>query len=86
MKIIFLVREFVPIIVQVVAVSAAVEPAEWEVITDRGRTRFLLKTEDDVHHLDEYTALVTDAHGIRYLLPDTRQLDPVSRRLLERFL
>lgn len=79
-------REFVPIILQVVAVSAAVEPSEWEVITDRGPTTFLLKGEDDVHRLDENRALVTDAHGIRYLIPDTQTLDSTSRRLLERFL
>ena len=66
--------------------SAVVEPSEWEVETDRGRTRFLLKSEDDVHPLDECTALITDAHGVRYLIPDTRQLDPASRRRLERFL
>jgi hypothetical protein len=79
-------REFVPIIRQVVSISAAVEPSEWEVETDRGRTRFLLKNEDDVHALDEHRALVTDGHGIRYLIPDIRQLGSASRRLLERFL
>ena len=31
-------------------------------------------------------ALVIDAHGIRYLIPDTRTLDATSRRLLERYL
>src|SRR5262249_51276217 len=79
-------REFVPVIRRVLWVSAVVEPSEWEVETDRGRTRFLLKSEDDVHPLDEWTALITDAHGVRYLIPDTRQLDPASRRRLERFL
>jgi hypothetical protein len=29
---------------------------------------------------------VQDAQGIRYLVPDTRSLDPASRRLLERYL
>ena len=79
-------REFVPSILRVLRVSAPVEPSEWEVETDRGSTRFLLNNEDDVHRLDEHRALITDAHGIRYLIPDTRQLDAVSRRLLERYL
>lgn len=79
-------REFVPVLRRVLSISAAVEPSEWEVETDRGRTRFLLKSEDDVHCLDDFSALVTDAHGVRYLLPDVRRLDPASRRLLERFL
>ena len=66
--------------------SAPVEPSEWEVETDRGRTSFVLNNEDDVHELGGHRALVTNAHGIRYLIPDTRQLDAISRRLLERYL
>jgi hypothetical protein len=61
-------------------------PSEWRVETARGATRFLLKSEDDVCPLDDHRALVTDANGIRYLIPDLRQLDATSRRLLERFL
>jgi Domain of unknown function (DUF1854) len=79
-------REFVPVVRRILSISSPVEPSEWEVETDRGRTRFVLKSEDEVHCLDEYRALVTDAHSIRYLIPDTRQLDANSRRLLERFL
>lgn len=79
-------REFVPIIHRIVKVSAPVEPSEWEVETDRGRTSFVLNNEDDVHELDEQRALITDTNGIRYLIPDLRQLDANSRRLLERYL
>jgi hypothetical protein len=79
-------REFVPIIVRIVNVSSPVEPSEWEVETDRGRTFFMLDSEDDVHELDEHRALITDAHGIRYLIPDIARLDADSRRLLERYL
>ncbi|MGH7173549.1 MAG: DUF1854 domain-containing protein [Gemmataceae bacterium] len=79
-------REFVPVIVRILRVSAPVEPSEWEVETDRGRTSFVLNSEDDVHELDERRALLTDAHGIRYLIPDIEQLDANSRRLLERYL
>jgi hypothetical protein len=79
-------REFVPVIRRILRVSAPVEPSEWEVETDRGRTAFVLNSEDDVHELDETRALIADAHGIRYLIPDIRQLDAESRRLLERYL
>jgi hypothetical protein len=79
-------REFVPVIHRVLRVSAPVEPSEWDVETDRGRARFLLNSEDDVHALDEHRALITDAHGIRYLISDLTQLDAHSRRLLERYL
>jgi hypothetical protein len=79
-------REFMPIIHRIVKVSAPIEPSEWEVETDRGRTSFVLNSEDDVHKLDEQRALITDAHGIRYLISDIEQLDANSRRLLERYL
>jgi hypothetical protein len=79
-------REFVPLIRRILKVSAPVEPSEWEVETDRGRTSFVLDSEDDVHELDEQRALITDTHGIRYLIPDIQQLDAHSRRLLERYL
>jgi hypothetical protein len=78
-------REFVPVIRRIVRVSAPVEPSEWDVETDHGRTHFVLNSEDDVNRLDDNRALVTDAHGIRYLIPDTRRLDAHSRRLLERY-
>ncbi len=78
--------EFVPVIQRILRVSAPVEPSEWEVQTDRGRTVFVLNSEDDVHELDEHRALLTDSHGIRYLIPDIEALDATSRRLLERYL
>ncbi|HEY7158673.1 MAG TPA: DUF1854 domain-containing protein [Gemmataceae bacterium] len=79
-------REFVPVIRRVLRVSAPVEPSEWEIETDRGRTSFVLNSEDDVCEMEGNRALVTDAHGIRYLIPDIEQLDAHSRRLLERYL
>ena len=71
---------------RIVRISAPVEPSEWEVETDRGRTRFVLNSEDDVRRLSDHRALIFDAHGIRYLIPDLRALDGTSRRLLERYL
>jgi hypothetical protein len=79
-------REFVPQVRRILRVSAPVEPSEWEVETDRGRTRFVLPSEDNVFRLEDGRALLIDAHGIRYLIPDTRALDATSRRLLERYL
>lgn len=79
-------REFLPVIRRIRSVSALVEPSEWQVETDRGPTRFVVNNEDDVRRLGAHGAMVIDAHGIRYLIPDTRALDAVSRRGLERFL
>jgi hypothetical protein len=78
--------EFVPILRRVVQILAPVEPSEWVVETDRGPTRFTLNSEDDVRRLDEHRALVIDAHGVRYLIPDLSALDAASRHALERYL
>ncbi len=79
-------REFVPVIQKIYRVSTDGEPAEWDVDTDRGRTRFSLNSEEDIRRLGPHRALVIDAHGIRYLINDLREFDPTSRRLLERYL
>jgi hypothetical protein len=79
-------REFVPIIEQIVSVSADSAPCDWEVKTDRGPTRFSLKNDEDVRRLGPNRILITDAHSLRYQVPDARTLDAASRRMLERFL
>lgn len=79
-------RELMPHIRRIKTVSAPVEPSEWEVETDRGPTRFILDSEDNVRRLGEHRAMIVDAHGLRYLIPDLRVLDATSRRLLERYL
>jgi hypothetical protein len=79
-------REFVPILKRIVRISAPIEPSEWEVVTDRGPTRFTLNNEDDVHRLDGGRALIKDSQGLRYLIADLDRLDAASRRLLERYL
>ncbi len=44
------------------------------------------KTDGDVRRLENRRAMVIDAHGIHYLIPDTEALDRQSRRILERYL
>lgn len=79
-------RDFVPTIRRILRMSAIAPPCEWVVETDRGRTQFLLENEENVRPLDGHRVLILDAHGIRYLIQDSEQLDPTSRRLLGRFL
>jgi hypothetical protein len=79
-------REFLPEIRRIHSVSGSSEPCEWQVETDRGPTRFMLKSEDDVRRIGPHRALVTDADGVRYLVPDTRRLDAFGRRTLERYI
>jgi hypothetical protein len=79
-------REFVPIIRRIVHVSSILEPCEWLVETDRGRTAFVLKAEDDVRRLGPNQALILDSSGVRYLVANISALDAPSRRVLERYV
>jgi len=79
-------REFIPEIQGILHVSTFATPSLWEVETDRGRTSFILKGEDDIRRLNHNTLLIADSNGIHYLIRDTQQLDKHSRKLLDRFL
>jgi hypothetical protein len=79
-------REFMPEILRILYVSSIMEPCDWEVITDRGPTRFVLKSEDDVRRLSPFSGIISDAHGVRYLVRDTRKLDLYGRRALEQYI
>lgn len=79
-------REFTPVIERLIAVSTFSTPSEWTVQTDRGRTSFVLKGEEDIRRLGDGALLVTDSHGVGWRVVDQHALDRRSRRLLERFL
>lgn len=79
-------REFIPVIRRIHSVSPGADPTDWHVSTDRGETRFTLNSEDQIRRMGPNAALITDSHGIRYLLADLTALDVGSRRLLRRYL
>jgi len=79
-------REFLPTIQRITHVSGTSEPCEWQVETDRGPSKFVLKSEDDVRRVGPHRALITDADGVRYLVADSRRLDTYSRRTLELYV
>ena len=79
-------REFVPVIRRIESISSLAEPCEWVVETDRGPTRFVLNSDEHVRKLGSDKALILDSHGLRYLVPDAKQLDTNSRKLLARYL
>jgi hypothetical protein len=76
-------RDFIPVIQRIVGVSSLSEPCEWQVETDRGPTKFVLKSEEDVHRIGPHRAIIIDARGLRFLLDDARRLDATSRRFAE---
>ena len=79
-------REFVPVIRRIESISSLAEPCEWFVETDRGPTSFVLNSDEHVRKLGQDRALILDSNGLRYLVPDAKQLDAHSRRLLSRYL
>jgi hypothetical protein len=80
-------REFMPVIEHIFAVDSYATPSTWQIETDRGATQLLLKSEDDIRRLNGPGALlIADGNGIHYLIRDRRQLDPLSQKILKRFL
>jgi hypothetical protein len=79
-------REFMPQILKLHGVSSFVTPSTWDVETDRGPTTLLLKGEEDIRRLSATVLLVTDGHGVQFLIRDLAQMDRYSRKLLDRFL
>lgn len=78
-------REFIPTVRRICSIVPRAEPTTWTVETDRGPTTFQLTSEDHVRRLGA-GALIADAHGVRYRVLDTAQLDAHSRTLLGRYL
>lgn len=78
-------REFMPEIRAILGVGSFSTPSTWQVRTDRGDTSFVLKGDEDIRRLVGNTLLVTDSHGIQFLIRDMTTLDRESRRLLDRF-
>ncbi|WP_240786943.1 DUF1854 domain-containing protein [Ramlibacter rhizophilus] len=79
-------REFVPTVLRIEAVSSFSTPSTWEVVTDRGPTRFVLKGEEDIRRLGGGALLIASAEGINFRIADRWALDRKSRGVLERFL
>jgi hypothetical protein len=79
-------REFMPEIRRLLSVSSFSTPSVWQVDTDRGATQLVLRGEEDIRRLPGGALLVTDTHGVAYLIREVSKLDRPSKRLLERFL
>lgn len=79
-------REFMPEIARINSVTSFATPCTWSVATDRGDTEFVLRGEEDIRRLTVDTLLISDIHGIHYLVRDLRELDKHSKKILDRFL
>ena len=79
-------REFMPEISRINSVTSFATPCTWSVASDRGDTEFVLRGEEDIRRLTVDTLLISDIHGIHYLIRDVRDLDKHSKKILDRFL
>ena len=83
------VREFMPVINRIDSVSSFNTPSTWQVETAQGKTQLVLKGEEHIRRINGMGGnhlLISDNHGIQFLIKDVSQLDKHSRRLLDRFL
>jgi uncharacterized protein DUF1854 len=79
-------REFMPTINRILHVNSFATPSTWQLETDRGNTELTLKAEDSIRRLTPTKMLITDSHGMHFLIPNVDALDQQSRKLLDRFL
>ena len=79
-------REFMPVLTGIENVSTFATLSTWTVKTNRGPTQFILRGEEDIRRVNKTMYLVSDTHGVQYLIQDIQALDKHSRRLLDRFL
>ena len=79
-------REFMPVIQRIVDVGSYACPSTWNVETDRGDTTFVLRGEEDIRRIGSVSLLVSDSHGIHFLIRDQFVLDKHSKKILDRFL
>lgn len=79
-------RDFVPTIARITQSSSPWPPCTWQVETDRGLTTITIDSEDEVRRLPGDRVLITDASGLRFLIPAVKSLDAISLRHLRRLL
>lgn len=80
-------RYFLPKIERVTAVKEEFGLTTWDVETDRGTRRFVVRNlRDAVQNLSSTRLLITDMDGNRFEFPDVRQLDERSFGILQRVL
>lgn len=79
-------REFMPEIRRIVDVTSFATPCTWTVETDRGTADFVLRGEEDIRRIGTEALLISDTHGIQFLVRNQYALDKHSKKILDRFL
>ncbi|MBB3219857.1 cyanophycin metabolism-associated DUF1854 family protein [Pseudoduganella umbonata] len=79
-------REFMPEIQRIVDVTSFATPCTWTVDTDRGTADFVLRGEEDIRRIGTEALLISDTHGIQFLIRNQYTLDKHSKKILDRFM
>lgn len=77
--------EFLPQVHRIQSITQEATLSRWQVETDRGPRQFIVDQDDHVRPLEDGRHLISDSHGMRYLVPKASELDVISRKLLSRF-
>ena len=77
------VRDFLPVIESIESITDG-EPAHWQVRTDRGPRQFTTANADVIDRRRDGSIVITDTHGLRFLIGNRAALDRHSRRLLDK--
>jgi ATP-binding cassette subfamily B protein len=77
--------ELLPCVERIESMREEATQSTWRVLTDRGPRAFVVEQEDHVRRLADGRHLITDQHGMRYVLPRLEQLDAASRKLFAPF-
>jgi ATP-binding cassette, subfamily B, bacterial len=74
-------HELLPVIQRIESLREEATQSSWQVLTERGPRSFVIEQEDHIRRLADGRHLLTDSHGMRYLLPVLEELDARSRKL-----
>ena len=76
---------FTPLIREITQSAPVGHNVRLFIVTDRGATDIVVDTED-IYRLSENRILIKDLSGIRYLIPDWRQISAHTRKILDIYL
>ncbi len=76
-------HEFLPEIRRIRQASKLGGQRMWQVETDRGDAELALKGEESIRRSGGGALLVSDVHGVQYLIRELGALDAASRRVLD---
>lgn len=80
-------RYFVPHITEVVSIKEARDRLEWDVVTTKGRRRFIVRNAfDNVRSFGDERLLITDIYNCRYEMQDHQALSDKLRDILSKYI